>query len=238
MRYLQAQAVLITGATSGLGRALVKKLADARCKLAFCGRSDEKMKSLVAELKEYPPQTLLYDTFDIADEEKSIDFVRRAEKTYGVIDILINCAGANTARGTVTDIATADLETMLRVNLIAPFVFMREVARGMMKRNAGQIININSTVSLFSNEGIGAYTASKAGFNALTKVFRKEMRVHRVRVCTVYPGGINTPFREKPRDDYLDAESVADSIIAILQMDPGMAVDEFTLRPFIEKNFS
>ncbi len=237
MNILQNKIIVVTGATSGLGKILTTKLLHAGAKVGFCGRSEEKMKEMLEELSGLSDESFYSDTFDISDENRIICFINEVKKKLGDIDILINCAGANPARAKGVDIQTADLELMIKVNLTAPFIFMREVSKGMIKKQEGQIININSTVSLYSNEGIGAYTASKAGFDALTKVFRKELRSSNIRVCSIYPGGINTPFRESVREDYLNPEAVADSIISILRMDENIAVDEFVLRPYVEKNF-
>ena len=175
--------------------------------------------------------------FDISDENEIIRFVSDASMKIGLPDILINCAGANTARANVADIKTSDLEWMLKINMIAPFIFMRETYKQIAGKKAGLFINILSTVCRFSNEGIGAYTASKAGLDALTNVFRKEVRGNRIRICSVYPGGVNTAFRENPRPDYLAPEAVADAVLAMTAFDENTAVDELVLRPIVEKNY-
>ncbi len=115
---------------------------------------------------------------------------------------------------------------------------MREVCKSMKKKKAGLIINVLSTVCNFSNEGIGAYTASKAGFDALVKVFRKEVRDSNIRVCSIYPGGVDTPFRAEARPTYLNAEDVVRAIMSMMQFDDYASVDELVIRPTVEKNYS
>jgi len=237
MNKIKDKNIIITGATSGIGKCVALKLLNAGANVAFCGRSKDKMDKLLSEIINVKTN-YYYETFDISNEKSIISFVESAAKNIGSIDILINCAGVNSSRAPVSEIKTTDLEWMLKVNLIAPFIFMREVYKNLKFLNGGLFINILSTVCNFSNEGIGAYTASKAGFDALVKVFRKEFRNEKIRVCSVYPGGVNTAFRDTERKDYLNSEEVADAIISIMHFDDNTSIDELVIRPIIEKNYS
>lgn len=229
--------ILVTGATSGIGKSLVLKLADLDLELAICGRSRTKMNDLLA-LPELKGKVSVQDTFDATDFEQVKTFVSKTTERLGQIDVLVNCAGANASRGNVADIPLEDMQNMININLLSPFVFMQEVFNlSMRAKQVGQIINVLSTVSGFSNQGIGAYTASKAGFDALTKVFRKEARDEGVKVSAIYPGGVDTPFREADRPAYLSAESVADAIVFMMSQQGNCALDELTVRPMVEKNY-
>lgn len=104
-------------------------------------------------------------------------FVEKSISQLGDIDILINCAGVNSSRDAIKDLDINDMGWMLKVNMLAPFVFMQDTYNKSMKaQGKGMIINVMSTVCCFSNERIGTYTAFKSVFDALTKVFRKELR--------------------------------------------------------------
>tara|TARA_R110002050_G_scaffold4573_3_gene22167 strand:+ start:11762 stop:12472 length:711 start_codon:yes stop_codon:yes gene_type:complete len=228
--------IIVTGATSGIGKCLTKALLNSGANVAFCGKSENKMKSFLTELDN--PHNCYYETFDISNEDAIIDFVNNVKAHMGSVDTLVNCAGANGSRGFVSDIKTNDLELMIRVNMIAPFIFIREVYNSMKIEEPGMFINVLSTVCNFSNEGIGAYTASKAGYDALVKVFRKEVREKNKRVCSIYPGGVDSPFREEDRPDYLNVEDVAKAILSMMLFDKNASVDELVIRPVIEKNYS
>jgi len=237
MSSVSNKVILVTGATSGIGRSLTAKLLAEGAHVAFCGRSKTKMDQLLNELDPYKSH-FFHDTFDISDEARIIKFVNDASNRLGKIDILVNCAGANSARDQVCNIKTSDLESMIKVNLVAPFIFMKEVYNSCMSdRKEGLIINVLSTVCNYSNEGIGAYTASKAGFDALVKVFRKEARDNNVKVCSIYPGGVNTAFRSEDKPEYLNPETVVDAIISMMEFGGNAIVDELVIRPMIEKNF-
>ena len=228
--------VLITGATSGIGKCLAKQFSQPGYNLAICGRDEEKMITLRSELKT-PTDRLYTECFSITDEEDIISFVKSAERKFGTIDILINNAGVNSSRKRVEELDTNALDYMYSINFRAPFIFMKEVTTGMKQKKTGIIINILSTVCLFSNHYIGAYTATKSGFDALTKVFRKEIQQFGIKVCSVYPGGVNTPFRDKERPEYMKPESVAAAIGNLLLLPEDVIPHELVIRPQVENNF-
>ncbi|MEH6452635.1 MAG: SDR family NAD(P)-dependent oxidoreductase [Psychromonas sp.] len=229
--------IIVTGATSGIGNILTKKLFNEGANVAFCGRSCEKMSKLLHDLKGVRGKAY-HETFDATIYQSVSQFIQNTISELGEIDVLVNCAGANSSRSPVSDIDIADLEWMLKVNMISPFVFMKEAYNlSMIKRNEGMVINVLSTVCSFSNEGIGSYTASKAGFDSLTKVFRKEVRDAGIKVCSIYPGGVDTPFRDTSRPQYLHPDSVVEAILYMLKQGSNSCVDELVIRPMIEKNF-
>lgn len=228
---------MVTGATSGIGREIVMRLVALGANVALCGRSEQKLKHLLEELPEHSGN-VYYRAFDATDSEMTKDFIAGALLELGQVDVLVNCAGANTSRHKVEALPVDTLNELLALNTVSPFVFMQEIYnRSMKPRNEGMIINVLSTVCHFSNEGIGAYTASKASFDALTKVFRKEVREYGIKVCAIYPGGVDTPFREAERPLYLSAEQVADAVLYMASQPAQAVVDELTIRPLVEKNY-
>ncbi|WP_411682291.1 SDR family oxidoreductase [Clostridium thailandense] len=236
MSYWENKCVIVTGGTSGLGRSLVLKLVGLGAKVAFCGRSKEKMNDVMNEIK-LEESKAYGEIFDITEEDKIISFIGNVEGELGGVDVLINCAGANSARSAVEDIKVEDINFMFKLNTIAPLVFTKECCKYMKAKQEGLIINILSTCCLYSNEGTGAYTATKSSLDGLTKVLRKEARKDNIRVCSVYPGGINTPFRTEVREEYLSPDNTAEAILKALDIDKYVALDEIVLRPFIESNY-
>lgn len=237
MKQFEDKTIVLTGATSGIGKAIALKLNELGANLALCGRSEDKMAAMLAELSG-DSDKVLSAIFDLSEYAKIDEFVQQTINQFGKIDILINCAGANSSRAHVNDIELEDLQSMLDVNMLAPFVFMQKVFNhSMKKQGGGLIINIMSTVCLFSNEGIGAYTASKTGFDGLMKVFRKEVRDLGVKVCGIYPGGVDTPFREAERPLYLDPQDVVEATLYVANQSEKACVDELVVRPMIEKNY-
>lgn len=228
--------VILTGATSGIGKELAKMLATTNAKLVLHGRSLEKLDQLLEEIPS--KDNIEIACFDLTEIDKIKGFISGVQSKYSKVTHLINCAGLNSARGTVDEISLSDLDYMMDVNFRAPFCLMQEAYKQMKKDNKGLIINVLSTVCLFANEGIGAYTASKSALDAMTKVLRKEARNHNVKVTSVYPGGVNTAFRAADRPEYLSAESVALSIFNLMLMPDDLITHELVIRPMVEENFA
>lgn len=231
--------VLITGATSGLGKALAETAGRAGASLALCGRSKDKLETLLREFEAMAiPGKIHAETFDATDASRVGVFVERSLAALGRIDVLINCAGANSARGPVASLATGKLEAMMALNCYSPLFFIQACHAAMAARGEGLVLNILSTCCRFSNEGLGAYTASKTAFEGLIGVYRKEARKEGIRVSSVYPGGIDTPFRAQARPEYLRPEAAAEAVFSLALLDPSVAPDEFVLRPFVETNYA
>lgn len=233
---LSGKTVLITGATSGIGRALAVAAAGAGANLALCGRDDGRMVSLLAELKGTRVGGIYAETFSVRDGEAVREFVSNAEEALGGVDILVNCAGLNSARGTVGEVRLEDWCEMMEVNAQAPLIFSQAVLPGMKERKAGMIVNVLSTVCLCSSEGLVSYTASKAACKAVTDIMRKEVRASGIKVLGIYPGGVNTAFRPQVRPEYMSAESVAAAILFQMTAPDDVVVHELILRPMVETN--
>jgi NAD(P)-dependent dehydrogenase (short-subunit alcohol dehydrogenase family) len=173
-----------------------------------------------------------------ATAEKAIaDFCAAVRSKMGTPDILINNAGFNPRKAPVWEMTPDELDSLIAVNLKAPFLFIRQVLPDMIQRKAGHIVNILSSVCHYSNEGMGAYTAAKKGLDGLAGVLLKEARPHGIRVSAVYPGGTNTTFRAKERPDYTSPESVAEAVHAVLTLPEDLVVHGITFRPMVETNF-
>lgn len=240
----ERKTIIITGATSGIGKSIVSELLkEGGCNLSLCGRNSGKMRGLIEEINSQFTLCDIYSklytkTFDLTFDFEIVKFVKETINKFGTVDILINCAGANTSRGLIEDLKTPDFEYMLKLNAIAPFVFIKQVVPVLKAKKSGMIINILSTSCLFASPGIGGYSASKSTLDAVSKVLRKEMRPYNIKVCSIYPGGTDTPFRENERPDYLNPETVAKVVLNAIKLPDEAAVDEIVVRPFVEDNFS
>jgi len=234
---LRDQAVLLSGATSGIGRALALRLASEGCRLALCGRSPAKLASLEAELA-LPSARLVARAFDLADHTAAAAFAGDALSRLGRVDILINNAGANLGKAAAADIDLAAFAAMLDLNCTAQLALTQPVWRAMAAAGGGRVVNIVSSAARFSTAGLGGYTASKAAFDGLTGVLRREGKPLGIQVTAVYPGGVDTPFRAQARPDYLRPETVAEAVVGLLRLPAGAAAHELVLRPSVEDNFA
>ncbi len=234
---IKNKVAIVTGATKGIGFELTKLLIQVGVKVAACARDIEPLIKLVSS-HEVDDSRFYIKTVDVKNEAEIISFVNESVEKFSEVNYLFNNVGMNTEKAEIFNITTSYFDDMMSVNLRAPMIFTREVSRIMVeKKTKGTIINTHSTCDLFSNSSTGSYTASKAGFDALSKVFRKELRDYEIKVMNVYPGGTDTPFREAERKDYLRPEHVAQAMIKQLTLANEVYLDDIVLRPLVERNF-
>jgi len=236
---VNGKTILITGASDGLGKALSLLLVkNYNLNLALCGRSKEKLNMLETEIRKLNPNThLVIRDFDMLDEIEMKKFVNEVLDTFSVVDILVNNAGANPKKNLVEEIDLDDFRYMMELNCVSYLSMIQALYPFMRERKEGHIINILSSVCLFNNETMAAYTASKQAMNAVHKILMKEARPHHVMVTGIYPGGIDTNFRELERTDYMRPETVAKAILNLLELEDDAVPQELVMRPFVEANY-
>lgn len=228
----QKKTAFVTGSTRGIGRELVKQLCAHDVTVFATGRNADALESLKKETG------CLGETCDVADATACLKLYQSAEKALGdTPDFLVNNAGFTTGKDFIADTKTEDFDLQFVVNLRAPYIFAREALKGMQKRQSGHIVNIVSTSALFANEKAGIYSTMKWGLRGLTEILIKEARPHKVKVSGIYPGGIDSDFREIERPDYMRPESVAALIVQVLFSPADVVVHQYTFRPFVENNF-
>jgi len=232
---LMTKHILITGASSGIGQQMVIKLSRLGHNLSLCGRRQNKLNNTIEQLgnsiKTYS------ESFCLSEQDKLTKFITQAQKKLGKVDILINCAGLNSSRALASEPDWHQLQHMLDINYLAPLRLINAVLPNMREESSGTILNILSTTCLFANQGTSQYSASKAALDMHTKVLRKELNGSGIKVLSLYPGGVNTDFRAADKQEYLQAEDVAEAAISMLFTTSNCHVHELIVRPEIETNF-
>jgi 3-oxoacyl-[acyl-carrier protein] reductase len=181
----------VTGGSRGIGAAIARELARAGAHVTLTYRSGrDEAEQVAAEAGASTVQT------DVADAEA----VRELVRAVGDLDILVNNAGL-TRDGLIARMPDEDWRAVMETNLSGVFYTCRAVARGMMKRRSGSIVNISSVVGLHGNPGQTNYSASKAGVIGFTKALARELGVRGVRVNVVAPGYVDTRLTDVIADD-------------------------------------
>jgi 3-oxoacyl-[acyl-carrier protein] reductase len=178
---------LVTGSTRGIGRAIAASLANAGARVAVVGRDHARAAEAAATIG----RDARGFAADVGDPASVVALVEAVEKEFGQVDILVNNAGL-TRDNILFRLKDDDWDAVLDANLRGAFIAIRSVARGMIKRRWGRIINIASVVGITGNKGQANYAASKAGLIGLTKSVAKELGSRNVLVNAVAPGFIET----------------------------------------------
>jgi len=193
----KGKTALITGATSGIGRAVAERLASEGAEVIVSGR-DESRGKLVVEAIVSGGGTARFVRADLA----KIADVKQLAAAAGDVDVLVNNAGVFPF-GATKDISEQDFDVAFDVNVKAPFFLTGVLASKMAERGEGAVINISTMVATIGLSGMAAYGASKAALELLTKAWADEYGPHGVRVNAVAPGPTRTPGTE-PMGDAID----------------------------------
>jgi NAD(P)-dependent dehydrogenase (short-subunit alcohol dehydrogenase family) len=194
-RDLQGTVALVTGASRGLGRAFALALAEAGADLVLAARGvdDLQLTAEAAAKHGVRAEAFRADMREARDIEALVEGATRA---FGRIDVLVNNAGISGAEKLVLDLERREWEDALAVNLLGPALLARAVARGMVERRQGRIINVASIAGLAPVSRLGPYCVSKAALIQLTRVMALELARHNVQVNALCPGYFRTPMNE------------------------------------------
>ncbi|RUV92710.1 MULTISPECIES: SDR family oxidoreductase [unclassified Mesorhizobium] len=185
---LTGRTALVTGSSQGIGLALAKGLAGAGAKVVLNGRDEAKLAVAAAQIP--GPVTLAFDATDHDAVRAAIDAF---EQTHGAIDILVNNAGMQ-FRTPLEDFPADAFERLLQINVASVFHVGQAVARHMIRRGRGKIINIASVQTALARPGIAPYTATKGAVGNLTKGMATDWARHGLQCNAIAPGYFDTPL--------------------------------------------
>lgn len=191
---LSGRTALVTGSTAGLGRAIVGGLAEAGARVVVNGRDAARLEAAVEGLRSRGFTADGY-RFDVTSESEVTEAVGAIERQTGPIDILVNNAGIQ-RRAPILETRLESWEEVLKHNLTSVFLVGRAVAKGMIERRRGKIINIASLMSEVGRETIAPYAAAKGGVRQLTKTMCVEWAPHNIQVNAIGPGYFATEMNE------------------------------------------
>lgn len=225
---LKDKCILVTGGSSGIGKATAQLLIEKGAKVAITGRNADKLKQVAAEIGAFPIPG------DVGSEKDVLHTFAQFMGHFGRLDALINNAGIG-AFSTLVDTTWEDFEKVFSVNVFGAAMMGREAAKIFIAQNSGNIVNVGSTASQKGFERGTVYSASKFALRSMSQSWQAELRKHNVRVMHVNPSEVTTAFfsadgtEREEQSNKLRAIEIAHGIVSALEMDDRGFIPEFTV---------
>jgi short-subunit dehydrogenase len=243
MNALHGKVAIVTGASSGIGKAIALALAKDGATVAMVARRAEELERLCTEHKAAALSLRAYPA-DIARPEDLDRLAARLRVEFEAVDILVHSAGVFSF-GSFADTPAAEFDSQYRTNVLAPYALSQALLSSLRSRQ-GEIVFINSTAGLVAGANVSQYAATKHALKAVADSLREEVNQHGIRVLTIYPGRTATPLQatihaleNKPYrpERLMQAEDVAAMVVAALKLPRTAEVTEIRMRPFISPHF-
>ena len=227
-----AKIAVITGASQGIGRSLARHLVQTGYEVVAGARSMDKLESLAGEINNAGGKALALP-LDVSDPD-SIDTFKNKTEKLGTPSLLINNAGVGRF-GPTDEVSLEDWDTQLNTNLRGAFLVSKAFLPKMKEKKQGNIVFINSVAGIQPFSHSAAYVASKFGLRGFASALREELRDYNIKVISVHPGAVNTPFWETitgefPADDMLDMDTLAENIVQNIKSPGNLTVEEMVIR--------
>lgn len=241
MGSLSGQVALVTGAGTGIGRAVAEMFAREGARVALNGRRLEPLEETAALIAGVGGESLVAPG-DLTDDAAVEGVARAVLDQWGQIDVLVNNAGLNVPRRALADLSADDWRSVIDADLTAPFLLCRAVLPSMRERRQGTIINISSMAGKRSSLLSGpAYGAAKAGLNSFTESLNLAERANGIRSCAICPGEVATPIMKlrpyPPSDEamvtMLQPDDVAAAALLVAALPHRATIDEILIRPTV-----
>jgi NADP-dependent 3-hydroxy acid dehydrogenase YdfG len=241
---LQGKVAIVTGATSGIGEATAKQLAQAGAAVALAGRRSERLETLAKEIENAGGKAIAVQT-DVTKEDEAKALIERANSALGAVDVLINNAGVMLL-GPVQDADTEEWRRMVDVNLMGLFYCTHSALPIMREQQSGHIVNVSSVAGRTASLGVAVYNATKWGVVAFSEALRQEVLHINVRVTAIEPGYVVTELQEHSTNPMaraaiekmgqdtkapLQAQDIADAICFAVSRPQHVNVNEILVRP-------
>jgi NADP-dependent 3-hydroxy acid dehydrogenase YdfG len=230
---------VVTGAGSGVGRAVALKLAQQGWQVALIGRRAETLNQ-TANLAVVPGHQFMICPCDVRDAAAVNAMAKAVLAQFGAVEVLVNCAGTNVPQRALAVLRLEDYHAMIDTNLHGAYYCVQAFLPQMRARRSGTIVNVISDAGKLASPKAGpAYVISKFGLAGLTQSINAEERANGVRACAIFPGDIDTPLLDKrpeppppeARARMLRPEDVAECVWLCINLPPHVIVEEILVRP-------
>ena len=233
---LKGKVAIVTGASSGVGRATALLLAKGGAGVVVTARRADRLRYVVQEIESTGGRAVML-AGDAANESTARAAVQMARTEFGQLDVLVNNAGLGLYRG-LLETTAAEYDELMAANVRSGFLFAREAAKEMIERGQGQIVFVSSVAGLQGAAGESVYCATKFAQVGMSQALNAELRPKGIKVGVVCPGGIKTEFavgrgrtEAWVRDSHMmEAQEVAEAIVFLCTQPANVRIPQMTVR--------
>ena len=233
MKPLAGKVAIVTGAGSGIGKAVALLLSRSGSRVVLAARNESRLSVVREEIEKGGGEAMVVAT-DLTHDEELERLVNRAVEKWGSIDYLINNAGWG-KHAPVVKAKIKDWDETLQVNLRAPMILAKLVLPTLIQKGGGAIVNIASIAAKMGDANAAAYSASKFGLLGFTQSLYEEVREYGIKVAAILPGFVDTPLipvtAKMDRSKMIRPEDVAEAVLFVLNSSPACCPVEITIRP-------
>jgi 3-oxoacyl-[acyl-carrier protein] reductase len=231
---LNGRVAVVTGGSTGIGRAIATRLAGEGCRVAVCARSEDTLREAEAAIRAAGGEALAVAA-DVGREDEVARLRDEVATKLGPASILVNNAGIGVF-GSILDLGTADYDRVFDTNVKGVFLCTRAFAPDMVEAGDGVIVNVASLAGKNSFAGGSIYAASKHAVLGMSKCAMLDLRSKGVRVLAICPGSVATPFFDgtghtPDPEKVLGAEDVAETVLHAVRMSDRGTLSEIEIRP-------
>jgi len=206
MKRLEGKVAIVTGSSSGIGKAIALRFGEEGAKVVVAARRMHLCRQTVDQIKQAGGEAYAQQT-DVTQEDQVETLIQETVRQYGRLDILVNNAGIF-GGGRLVDTSTKAFDEVMNTNLRGTFFCCRAAFRRMKQQGGGLIVNISSVAGLQAWAGTGLYSASKHGLMALTKSLADEGRAFHIKVSAICPGGVADELVDASPEEILRSEKI------------------------------
>jgi len=231
----EQRSALVTGASSGIGRAIALRLAAKGIRVALVARRRERLEQVAGSIGKKGGTTLLFPG-DVRDPELAPSVVRGIVQKWGRLDVLVNNAAIG-KYAPVEDLPEESFREQFDTNVFAPFRFTKAAVPVMKKQKSGQIVNIGSVVGLIGTPRGTAYVGTKWALRGMNECWREELYPHGIKVAYIAPGYVITEFGGREEDLSspdaewaLTSDDVAKAVETVVDQGPNSDIKEIVIQ--------
>lgn len=231
-KQLEEKTAIVTGASSGIGTAIAKELAEAGANVVLAARNEEKLEKIAKEMNQ--KEKVLYVKTDVTNQNEVESLANCAKEAFGSVDILVNNAGMM-GSSRVLEGDVANWEKMIDINIKGVLYGIHSVLPDMLEKESGHLVNIASDSGFEVTERLTVYCATKFAVRAISAGLEKELAQTGVRVTNISPGMVETPLSSKSPFEHdrkkLDPADIARAVVYAVTQPEYVNVNEVLVRP-------